>query len=218
MSYILPVLGTHGWDDTDTPRWWKAGSPFVLFMGKHGIELVAAGEDPFIWDGDLDGVPWLGGRKLLNWKAAGLQLRRYCKPGPTGSPEGAHYVPYESRRLIAHSHGGNVALCAAAAGLRIHTLITVSTPVRKDMMAIAERAVPNIGVWWHVASDRSDAVQWLGELFDGAFGIVREHPLAHRNVRVKAVGHSRLLEDPAVFSEWERPRDDAGSLVDLLRK
>lgn len=217
MSFIIPILGTWGWDDTDSMRWWKRQSPFVTFLGTHGIELVAGGEDPYIWDGELDGIPTRRGRNLLVWKANGLGFRRYCKPGPQGSEDGAHYIPYENRRVIAHSHGGNVALCAAAAGLRIHTLVTVSMPVRDDMMAIARAALPNIGVWWHVASDRSDAVQWLGELFDGAFGIVREHPLAHKNVRVKAVGHSRLLEDPAVFPEWEKPRDTV-SLIDVLRR
>lgn len=203
MTYILPIQGTHGWDDTDTMRWWKPGSPFVNYLGTQGIDLVAAGEDPFIWDGDVDGLPYLGSRSLLRWKAAGIQLRRYCKPGPAGSPEGAHYVPYVSRNFIAHSHGLQVVLCAAASGLRVHRLVSVSSPVRNDMRAIAEKARPNIAEWWHVASDRSDFTQWLGEWFDGAFGIVREHPLADFNVCVKGVGHSGLLNDPALFPMWK---------------
>lgn len=203
MTYYLPIQGTHGWDNKPTLRWWQASSPFVAYLAQHGLQLVAGGEDPFIWSTDVDGLPSLGSRKLLRWQAAGLNLRRYCKPGPAGAPEGTHYVPYESRNFISHSHGLQVVLCAAAAGLRVRRLVSITGPVRDDMMPIAKAARPNIAEWLHVASDRSDVTQWLGELFDGALGIVREHPLADRNVCVKKVGHSRLLEDPAAFPEWE---------------
>jgi hypothetical protein len=211
MTFYLPIAGTWGWDRGGPTRWWEADSPFTAFMLGNGLQLVAGGEDPFIWSTDANGAtPWNRG-KHHDWKAGGLNLRRYCKPGPQGSDEGAHYVPYESRNFIAHSHGLQVVLYAAAAGLRIHRLVSVSSPVRKDMAAVAAAARPNIGEWVHLASDRSDAVQWLGELFDGAFGIVREHPLADINVCIKKVGHSRLLEDPTAFPEWKTPRPPLGN-------
>jgi hypothetical protein len=205
-TYFLPIAGTWGWDRGGPLRWWQAGSPFVLFAAEHGLQLVGAGEDPFIWTTDVNGhLPWKRG-KHHDWKAGGLNLRRYCKPGPQGTPEGQHYVPYEHRNFIAHSHGLQVVLYAAANGLRIQRLVSVSSPVRNDMKDVAAAARPNIGEWLHLASDRSDMVQWFGELFDGAFGIVREHPLANVNVCIKKVGHSRLLEDPTAFPEWKIPR------------
>jgi hypothetical protein len=95
-----------------------------------------------------------------------------------------------------------VALFAAASGLKIRTLITVAGPVRKDMREVAAKARGNIHRWVHVASDSSDRWQWMGTLFDGKLGIIREHPLADRNVRIKDVGHSQLLRDPAQFHHW----------------
>lgn len=213
MTYYLPIAGTWGWDRGGPTRWWEATSPFTAFMLQHGVQLVAGGEDPFIWTTDANGHkpwPWARG-KHHDWKAGGLNLRRYCKPGPAGTPEGAHYVPYEHRNLIAHSHGLQVVLYAAANGLRIRRLVSVSSPVRKDMRAVAEAARPQIAEWVHLASDRSDMVQWFGELFDGAFGIVREHPLADHNVCIQKVGHSKLLEDATAFPEWKTPRPPLGN-------
>jgi hypothetical protein len=86
--------------------------------------------------------------------------------------------------------------------LKVGTLISVGSPVRKDMMCVAKRARGNIGTWIHVHSDGSDRWQWFGELFDGHFGIVREHPLADRNDSVPGVGHGNLLRQPQHFHYW----------------
>lgn len=46
-------------------------------------------------------------------------------------------------------------------------------------------------------------MQWFGELFDGHFGIVRNHPLADANEKVPGVGHTGVLNEPANFPLWE---------------
>lgn len=198
----LPVQGTWGWGRSSTLRWWQVGSPFTRFMAGHGLELLCAA-DPFVWTSNLDGLkPWQD--KHREWLCAGINLRQHLKP-PLYSAD--DYVPYERRNLIVHSHALQVALYAAAGAegvprLRIHRLISIGSPVRDDMRAVAERARPNIGEWLHVASDSSDRTQWFGTLFDGTLGIVRKHPLADLNVIIPKVGHSGILEDPTHFSHW----------------
>src|SRR5678815_5146950 len=91
---------------------------------------------------------------------------------------------------------------ACAHGLRINRLLTMGSPVRQDMHAIYAQARPNIGHWLHLHSDRSDRTQWLGELFDGHLGIVRNQPFADVNLGVPAVAHSNLLNDPDLFHLW----------------
>jgi hypothetical protein len=70
------------------------------------------------------------------------------------------------------------------------------------MTAVAEKARPNIGYWTHVHSDNSDKTQWFGEFLDGAFGIVRAHPLADLNVKIPKVGHSDILRQSKNFLHW----------------
>lgn len=208
----LPVQGTWGWGRGSALRWWQVGSPFHAFLAGHGLELLCP-SDPFVWTSNLDGLkPW---SRLNEWRCAGINLRQHLKP-PLLSDE--LYVPYEKRNLIVHSHGLQVALYAAAGSegaprLRIHRLISIGSPVRDDMMDVARQARPNIGEWLHVHSDSSDRTQWLGGLFDGALGIVRTHPLADVNVGIPQVGHSGILEDPALFRHWTED-----GLLDWLRR
>jgi hypothetical protein len=41
-----------------------------------------------------------------------------------------------------------------------------------------------------------------GSLFDGRFGIHREHPFAHWNSKVPNADHGSILRDPAKFPLW----------------
>jgi hypothetical protein len=192
---FLPLAGTHGWNGQLKGEWWQEGSPFLAFMSTQGWEPYNA-EDPFVWDTGIGGVPW---KRSQGWYAAGLNLKHYdCFSG-------------EPVRIIAHSHGGQVAAFAAAKGLRIESLITIGTPFRADMKPIWEAALPKISNWTHVHSDWSDRTQLLGSMFDGAFGIQREFlwedPLgvtrgATRNVALPGVGHSGILRDPEHFALW----------------
>lgn len=201
MTRILPVQGTWGWGRDGGQQWWQAGSPLMTFLEQHGC-TVLGGDRPYLWDTDLDGVHWWHrrGKKHTNWEAAGTALYAYLV-NPLVTTE---YVPVADRNLVAHSHGAQVVAYACQAGLKINKLMTLGSPVRSDMRDVYRAARPNIGAWLHVHSDGGDKMQWLGELFDGHLGVVREQPYADANVFVPGVDHSRLLNDPSVFACWER--------------
>lgn len=191
-SYV-PVAGT--WASRRTGEWSEVSSPFSGFLQQHGCaNLCAKADVPFEWTTNLDLFP----PRHDDWKAGGAALFYFIVP-PL-HPE--FRVPPEETVVITHSHGLQVALYAAAMGLKIDRLIDVAGPVRKDMMDVAKTARPNIRRWLHLHSDFSDRMQWLGELFDGHFGIVREHPLADENDGVRKVGHGGLLRDPNDFHFW----------------
>jgi hypothetical protein len=190
MKTIL-VAGTDAWAETVAGRWYCPGSPYAAFLQAHAVEPVfggdAAAPQPFIWSTDLDGLPFR--RKHVQWSAGGAALAYFARTTPIA--------------IVAHSHGLQVVLYACARyGLRIDRLISVSSPVRNDMAAVAAAARPNIGRWLHLHSDGSDRWQWFGELFDGHFGVVRAHPLADKNDAVPGVGHTGVLEDAANFHYW----------------
>lgn len=197
MRAVL-VAGTHEWDAGEPTGWHVPGSPFVQLLERQGIAPVFAENRPYIWSTGLGGVG-IGKRDLAIWEAAGINLFAYCVPPLC--PE--RRIPSDDLLIITHSHGLQVALFAFAHGLRANYLVDVSGPVRKDMMSVAQRAQLNIRRHWtHIHSDHSDRWQWLGELFDGHLGIVREHPLADFNDGVPGVGHSDLLHHPAHFPLW----------------
>lgn len=203
MSTVL-VAGTHAWRGGQTLEWFFPASLFAQFLGTHDIDVVSAlrGDDklPFIWSTDLGGVG-LNKDDCLVWQAAGVNLFWFCVPPRCP----ANQIPPADLNIIAHSHGLQVVLHAAGTyGLKINRLVSVSSPVREDMRKTAELARKNIAFWTHLHSDFSDRWQWLGEMFDGHFGVVREHPLADVNVKIPKVGHSQLLRDPEKFDLWIR--------------
>lgn len=206
ITLVQLVQGTHGWGrSADETQWWHHASPFATWLTAQDC-LVLGAVRPFIWDTDLDGIGWLHRRpfkKHINWEAAGWALYNYLVPAI--AREGFvvdDYVPLADRNLVAHSHALQVVAYGCANGLKINRLLTIGSPVREDMADVYAAALPNIGAWLHVHSDGSDRVQWFGELFDGHFGVVREAPLADRNVLIAKVAHSKLLNDPAAFPLW----------------
>jgi hypothetical protein len=99
-----------------------------------------------------------------------------------------------------------------ASGLKVDVLVSLFSPVRKDMEAVAKLARANVRQWVHVHTDWSDYIQILGGLFDGSVGFVRQHPLADVNINLPGVGHSNVLRDPSLFHHWEEQ-----GLVDALK-
>lgn len=191
MNPVL-VAGTGSWDDDGRVDWYAPGHPFQRFLEDHGVYPAFQGGKPFVWSTDLGGVPWSGKR---DWSAGGAAL--------------AYFVMADRRlsaantALIVHSHGLQVAAFAAAEhDLKAATLMSFGSPLRADMQARYEALRRNVGTWLHVHSDGSDRWQWLGELFDGHFGVVRETKLADRNDFVPEVGHSELLRDPKQYHHW----------------
>jgi hypothetical protein len=197
---VVLVGGTWAYDGLPAPKeWYVPGSPFCDYLQSQEV-VCADPKTPFVWDGMVDGIPSLpwtfsAASKHLIWRAAGANLARYLRD-----------VPLKSRNLIAHSHGGQVALYAAQS-IAINRLVTVSTPVREDMrqVAISSKRAMARG-WWHLYSPGwTDRMQILGDLFDGALRVERRFLIAGvQNVGIPGgVGHSRLLNDPGVFGWWE---------------
>ena len=195
-SYIA-VGGTHSWlPGRRTGEWYHEDSRWSLYMKSQRFAPIIGDGRPFTWSTQLDGL--LFWRKGATWAAAGDALFAWIVPPLAPLMR----VPPSQTNLIVHSHALQVALWACALGLKVHTLTSIAGPVRSDMADVAALARPNIRFWQHLYSDRSDRMQWLGEFGDGALGIVRQHPLADRNVSMPKAGHSGILNDPQWFVLW----------------
>ena len=188
----LPIQGTHAWSTKDKEndgQWWHRSSKFASFLAEHGLFVLEHKDGQFVWSTDLDG---LGQRSMNDWVAAGKALKYYMA-----------CVPYSQRNLIVHSHGLQPALFACADGLKIRRLVSVCSPVRKDMMATAKDARPNIGRWLHIyALGWKDKMARLGQLFDGNLSLKTTHPLADINAGVKGAGHSSVICEEEFFHHW----------------
>jgi len=196
---VHPILvaGTGSWNDDARVDWYTPGSRFARFLEAEGLAPTfgpgAGHVNPFVWSTSVAGIPVFSRR--ATWPAAGIALAYFITMM-------ADLRGHETA-IIAHSHALQVVLYACVnAGIKVAHLISVESPVRRDMLEVATRARPLIGHWLHIYSDWSDRWQWLGELFDGHLGVVRAHPLADRNDSVAGVGHSALLRDPTQFYRW----------------
>jgi hypothetical protein len=192
MPTIILVPGTFHSDGD----WSCPGSPFRLYLASRGFECVRFEG----WSGDVDGLPQpFENGNHSDWKAGGFAL--------------GYLLAKQPAPIIAHSHGGNVvAYAAGLVGISIPALVTVCTPVRKDMAAWYARSRPRIGHWRHVYSLSFDFWQRAGELLDGQVGWSREMTEAHNNIGIPAIGHSGLVDAPEHFHYWE----DAG-MLDVLK-
>lgn len=179
---LIPVHGTFTVPATGTV-WFQRDSDVHRAMVWAGYDYVKP-DDPFSWSGDLDGA-FAGKRSQTDWEAAGRSLRYYMQD-----------VPYANRNILAHSHGLQVALFAAAQGVKFRRLISIGGPVRTDMAAIAKRGRKNLGPWLAVYSPW-DLVQIVGGIcIDFTPEIPKQkQPLANVNLAIPRVGHSGLLSD-----------------------
>lgn len=193
-----PILNLHGtWGRDDI--WFRRGSAFTTGLHAAGLSLVH--DEPFLWSGNVGGLPFSStpddprdlyddsGR--LEWANEARHGIYYC----------AAYRPGQEVSVLAHSHGGQVALLMIALGLKVRHLITISAPVRKDMLAMRWLARERIsGTWVALHGDFwKDRMIKLGELFDGSFGWSMTFPEAHKNIHVKGHGHSTMLTDVTVL-------------------
>ena len=105
---------------------------------------------------------------------------------------------------MAHSHGGQIALLAAAQ-LPMRSLIMVGTPVRRSIeTTVAPLAVPNLGSCLHVSDPRWDLMGLAGALMDGRLSLRRTFNVPGiRCDQPAGIGHSQLLCDPRKFSLWK---------------
>ncbi|MGW7329702.1 hypothetical protein ACWGIU_14130 [Streptomyces sp. NPDC054840] len=118
-SIIVP--GT--WTRFKRPSWWRPGEPLFRYLqSEPGADeptdgtLSAVGED--LYDRD-DHYRWTGGYTVEDRIAAARDLAHWA---------GKHSAP-SFKKVIAHSHGGNVALNASAFNdLSIDMLVMLHTP------------------------------------------------------------------------------------------
>ncbi len=204
MKTLLCVYGTGNGDfafdgpcEEPTRHWYHSTSVWWVFMQTLGFAPFKARE--FCWTGDINGLerwlPWNWFKRdssRNDWYAGGASLIDYV--GDRSVPD----------IILAHSHGGQVALYAAALGLKIPCLLTVATPVRADMVAIINRARPNIGKWVHVCASDFDHTAILGQLGDGSLSFGRAMPHADLNITIPGIDHSLLLTDQRQFEHWSR--------------
>ncbi|MDP3909921.1 MAG: hypothetical protein Q8Q14_05985 [Gemmatimonadales bacterium] len=189
MKAIL-IGGTHSFGRED---WHDENSPFARdVLAPAGIEVVAPDGRPYLWSGALDGV--IGSN--TKWESAGYHLLAYAVP-PL-APE--HRIPSAELIVIAHSHAGQAAAYAFAYGLK-GTLVTIGTPVRKDMQPVWGDAHRNISRHLHLYSKR-DWWQLFGAIGDGVLGILRTFPEPTRNDEMPK-GHGDVLRDVALFPLWQ---------------
>jgi hypothetical protein len=208
--FWIPVQGTNGWPDHPEREWWFAGtaqqpaSPFVRFLASERW-AVWNPADPFVWSTDVNGLGPLSrllpGTRTNDWRAGGKALRWYLAE-----------VPFEARILLAHSHGLQVVLEALAdsPSITIPALISVGSPIRVDMAALARLARPHIQYWLHLHA-RLDLWQRLGQLFDGEVNLrgrwPTDYPQPDRLVELAGGGatvHGELLRNPERFQQWRQ--------------
>lgn len=208
---ILCIYGTGSGDfrfddeidpNAETTYWFRATSPWWRFMREQGF--LPYRDRDFYWSGDVNGFDW---QRLINplewfrpnrrvkrdWYAGGRALLEYCERDGNPSAPGL---------MVAHSHGGWVAVHAAAFGLKIPVLVTIGTPNRGDMKDVIRRARPNIQYWVHVYARDKDFVALLGQLTDGVWSLDRAIAEADRRVPLAGIDHSLLLVDPRSFHHW----------------
>jgi hypothetical protein len=105
-----------------------------------------------------------------------------------------NYHPDDPIRIIAHSHGGNVALLTSQ-NTQIDELVTLGTPILNNYQ-------PGFITNWFNIYSINDHVQTL------PWGAKRSHPRAI-NIRLKGYGHSDLHTIDAWISAFPWIWDDA---------
>lgn len=129
----------HGtWARLSPRRWWAPGEPLHTHIRTHASDDLYAGEHYFRWTSAYDDAGrWHAGTSLVRWVS-----------DTRGVPS--------INTVYAHSHGGNVALSAAAQGLKIDMLVLMHTPPRRrsrDEWAIIRQNVARTMVY-RVGLDR----------------------------------------------------------------
>ncbi len=194
MKAVL-IAGTHGYKATDAANakewWWPTGAFAREVLAPAGIEVVAPAGRAFLWPTGIDGL----NENNLQWRAAGINLFAYCVPPLAPSQR----IPSSELVVFAHSHAGQVAAYAFAEGLK-GTLVTIGTPVRRDMEPVWKLARWNIRRHLHLYSTR-DWWQVFGAVWDGAIGVRRTFPTPTRNERMPK-GHGNILRDREIYPLW----------------
>lgn len=189
--------------------WFHEGSLFRKSAEAHGL-----GCSYFPWPTALAGAefwkPWVGLRPDLgDWEIPALNLKERFQPSEV-EPQ---YWPKQSKiHLITHSHGAQPAIIAAALGLKINVLVTVSAPIREDVLE-EYGAAARKNIRYHLEYfSLNDRIQLAGGVGDGHYGFMRKFgdfkingkcPYAANEFVMlsEACGHSQVLHDAKYMGE-----------------
>lgn len=189
--YYIPVHGTWAIDEDHT-AWWKSTGPFALYSKRFNVVQYDK-LPPFIWSSDISGFRYnlsSGFAKHTDWKAGGWSLYYYL-----------NQIPLEDRSLICHSHGLQVVLYCLSFGMPIRNLISVCSPIRRDMDPIAEVARLRVQNWLHIY-DNNDTFQFLGQFGDGRFFGSRRSAHATVNESLRDINHTDVLKIGGKMDLW----------------
>lgn len=200
MFRYMPISGTH---EKRKKSWVNKGSMFDRFMTAFGFARLAEHGLRF-WSGALAGT-FFAGRGHRVWKFGGRTVYAFLEK----------LTPEERAKLVivAHSHGGTVLAYALAMRplLKVGAIVTVGTPVRKDMddvWALAKEAtdlhiqIYSVGV--------GSFMRWVGQ----RGRLRREMPWADVRWTVKG-GHSGVLRKKKHMPQFARV---LGRVLDKFRE
>lgn len=207
VATYSPVHGTWARKERHLPTaWYNPTAEFARYHAQFGI-VHSCPDEPFTWDGRINGAQgwrrWFSNNTgdHLDWVTSGDALRWHSRA------RGVADIYY------GHSHGGNVLGYACANGLRIKVLVTIATPVRKDMEAVWKLARPNIGYWIHLHAMGDDWMQLFGQIGDGIWSPARQMiyrdktgrvtVAADQNYGLPLIQHSRMVSDPTCMPMWK---------------
>lgn len=205
---VTCVAGTWGWRGllSDPRHWTHPKSPVWRYLATKGLTVRCDRHGRgFTWGTRLAGFQvWrrLFGRKpgVADWEVGAAGLYDYHRPA-TVSPR--YLLRGRNLHMICHSHGGNLPyISASALGLRINVLLTVSTPIRHDVLKLhGENGRKRIGHHIHIFS-KHDRIQQAGQAGDGVISVAGAHPFADVNIELdEEAGHSGVLENPFYFEQ-----------------
>lgn len=209
---VTCVAGTWGWRGllNDPKHWTHPKSTLWRYLNTKGLSVRCDRHGHgFTWGTDLV-MPQLWKRLfgikpgIKDWEVGAGGLYDYHRPA-TVQPR--YQLRGRNVHMICHSHGGNLPYIAAAVlGLRINVLVTVSTPIRHDVLRV-HGAIGRKNIGWHIHywSD-GDRIQRAGELGDGFLDNpltwTGRHPYADENIELASdCAHTGLLENPFYFDE-----------------
>ena len=172
MNDVVFVGGTwSGRLEDEEVQWWEYWNTgtfahkFTHFYNRAGYA--------FQWSGDLKVSRW---RWSKPWQKAAKRLISELKETGIHRPV-----------IVAHSHGGNVALHAIALGLEVEHLITLATPPRGGVP-------PADCKWTHIVGSR-DWTTRFGMLLDGRVSTRTTHKRA-KNIVLKKENHASVHKIP----------------------
>lgn len=179
---VYLIGGTHWQSDT----WWQPDSAFSAFLKAQNFDVLGVIE----WSGALVIQP---------------AIERDWYDGAEHVIDALSAVPEDCRNVIAHSHGGQLALLAAQE-IQIHRLLTLGTPRRREIPTDGM-----IGRWRHAMDKSWDQWGLLGSFTGWMLSWNRRMPGAE-NVLLPGVRHAGLMTDPALFERWT-----GDGLIDFFR-